>query len=235
MIGRNCLMAAGLICMVLPFAGCSSSEIDSITLTPTLTDFEGTGGTVQLSAIGTIGHGAHPATYRDVTSLVTWSTPASNVAVVNSAGMVTIVGLGLSRITATVNGFTGLVSASSTVCATVPATTSSPNPISCPAVTASAFKPAMQLSLVPGIRETGDVGESVQFGVIGTSTATGDRRDMSDSVLWTSTDETVASVSRSGLVTAIGPGRATISAKLINDDKTAVAVASTFKVAATGR
>lgn len=78
-------------------------------------------------------------------------------------------------------------------------------------------------------------GEVVQFRVIGTSRDTGDQEDLTDSIAWSSTNESVATVSRSGLVTGVGKGTATIIATLTNTDKTAVAAAATFTVAGSTR
>jgi hypothetical protein len=231
MFGRYCLRALGLICLVLPFSGCTATGIDAITVSPTLTDFEGAGGSVQLTAIATIGHGSHPATYENVTKEVTWSTPLTQVASVNSSGYVTIVGLGLTQIVATINGYTGVVSGNSTVCAEIPGSTTG---ITCPTITTS-FRPRTRLSLVRGARTVTMPGEVVQFRVIGTSRDTGAQEDMTDGVTWSSTDESVATVSRSGLVTGVGQGTATIMAALTSADKTAVAAAAKFTVTGSAR
>jgi hypothetical protein len=232
MFGRYCLRALGLICLALPFTGCTSSGIDAITVSPTLTDFDGAGGNVQLTAIATIGHGSHPATYEDVTKQAAWSTPLAEVATVNSSGYVTVVGLGITPITASINGFTGVVSGSSTVCAEIVGGT---NSTSCPTVSTTTWKTKTRLSLVQGIRTVSIPGEVVQLRVIGTSRDTGAQDDLTDGVIWTSSDESVATVSKSGLVTAVGRGAATIMATLTNEDKTAVAAATKFTVTGTGR
>lgn len=229
MFRRFCLGALGLTCLVLPFTGCNSTGIDAITVSPTLTDFEGVGGSVQLTAIATIGHGGHPATYEDVTNRVSWSTPLTEVAQVNSSGYVTLVGYGITQINATVNGYTGVVSAGATVCAEPPPSPNSTSTITCPSVGAT-FRPKTRLSLVRGERTASRLGEVVQFRVIGITHETGAEDDMTDTVTWSSTNESVATVSRSGLVTAVGRGTATIMATLTNEDKTAVAAAANFKV-----
>jgi len=228
MFRRYCWGALGLICLVLPFTGCSATAIDAITVSPTLTDFEGVGGSVQLTATATIGHGNHPATYEDVTKLVTWSTPLGQVAQVNSNGYVTMVGLGLTQITATANGYTGVVSGSATVCSDNPSTTATTG-ITCPSIS-TAFRPKTTLSLVRGVRSVTAPGEEVQFRVLGTTHETGAEDDMTEGVKWSSTDESVATVNSSGLVTGVGKGTATIMATLTNADKSAVAAAATFTV-----
>jgi Bacterial Ig-like domain (group 2) len=235
MFGRSCFGALGLICLVLPFSGCTATGIDAVTVTPTLTDFEG-GGNVQLTAIATIGHGpGHPATYEDVTKLVTWSTPLAQVANVSASGYVTIVGYGIAPIDATIHGFTGVVSSNATVCSATPSSVTGSSAISCPAITVPTFQPRTRLSLVHGVRTAGMPGEVVQFRVMGTPRETGVQEEMTNNVTWTSTDESVAMVSKSGLVTAVGKGTATIMATLTNEDRTAVAAAAAFKVTGAGK
>jgi len=73
-------------------------------------------------------------------------------------------------------------------------------------------------------------GEALQFRVTGISGEDDAKEDMTDSVKWTSSDESVATVSSSGLVTGVGRGTATIMAILTNPDRTAVAAAATFTV-----
>jgi hypothetical protein len=210
---------------VLPFTACTSTTINAITVTPTVTDFEGVGGNVQLTAMATINHGSHPATYQNVTDQVTWSTPLAVVAKVNSAGYVTVVGPGLTQITATVSGFGGPVSGSSTVCAEIPGATTT---ITCPSVT-SAHQSPSRLTLAQPTREAAAPGETRQFFAKRTSLE-GAQEDLTDSVQWTSSNESVATVSKSGMVTAVGPGSATIMAAVTNDDKSVVATATELKV-----
>lgn len=236
MFARNCFKALGLACLMLPFTGCTSTGIDAITVSPTLTDFEGAGGNVQLTAIATIGHGPdHPATYEDVTKLVTWSTPLEQVATVNASGYVTVVGYGVTSMNATINGFTGVVSGSAEVCSATPSTITGSSAITCPSISAPALQPKTRLSLLPGVRSVGEPGEVVQFRVNGISRDSGAQEEMTDRVEWTSTDESVATVNKSGLVTAVGKGSATIMATLMNEDKTGVAAAAKFTVSGLAR
>ncbi len=225
MFSRNSFRALGLICLVLPFTACTSTTIDAITVTPTVTDFDGASGHVQLTAMATINHGGHPSTTENVTSLVTWSTPLPQVAQVNSSGYVTVVGLGLTQITATVSGFGGPVSGNSTVCAEIPGSTTT---ITCPSVTTARQSPS-RLTLAQPTREAATPGETRQFFARRTSLE-GAQEDLTGSVKWTSSDESVARVSESGMVTAVGPGSATIMAAVTNEEKTVVAAATELKV-----
>lgn len=225
MFARDCFKVLGLVCLVLPFTGCSSSTVDAITVTPTLTDFDGTGGHVQMTAIATINHGAHPSTYVDVTDQVKWSTPLSSVATISSSGYVTMVGLGLTQITGSMNGFGGVVSGSGTVCSEIAGATTG---ITCPTLTAG-DQPAKKISLIQASKGSAAPGESRQFMAVRTS-ANGAQEDLSDKVKWTSSDNAVATVNESGMVTAIGHGTATIIASVTNPDRTVVGIAANFRV-----
>ena len=225
MFSRDCFKMLGLVCLVLPFTACSSTSVDAIVVTPTLTDFDGVGGHVQMTATATINHGSHPATYEDVTDQVKWSTPLAGVASINSTGYVTVGGLGLTQITGTMSGFQGVVSGSGTVCATV---VGSATAVTCPSVTA-ADRRSTRLSLVQSTRSAATPGETRQFTAIRTS-SDGAQEDLSDHVKWTSSDESVAIVNQSGQVIAVGHGMATIMAAVTNPDRTVVATATNLTV-----
>ena len=119
---------------------------------------------------------------------ITWSTSASNVVTVSAAGLVTAVAAGTATITATSEGRSGSVAIS--------VTTPPPAPVATVAVTA----PRTSLT----------VGETTQL------TAT--TRDAAGAVLtgrvvtWSTSASSIASVSSSGLVTAVATGTATITA-----------------------
>lgn len=109
-----------LLGLVLSLMGCSSASLVSIQITPTAEYFGGAGLTAQFTAIGTFAQGNHPKTTQDITSQVTWASNAPQVATISSTGLVTSgIATGTSSITASMNGFTGLIHAfaSATVCA----------------------------------------------------------------------------------------------------------------------
>jgi hypothetical protein len=115
---------------------------------------------------------------------VSWSSSASTVASVSASGLVTAHALGTALITAAAGSRSGVATIN-----VVP-------------------EPIASISVTPTI-DTLIVGETVQL----TATA----RDANNNVVtrpvtWTSTNASVASVSNSGLVTAIGDGVVTISA-----------------------
>jgi hypothetical protein len=103
------------ISLVLSLMGCSSPSLVSIKVTPTAEYFGGPGGHAQFTAIGTFNSGNHPPTTQDITSQVTWKSNAPQVATVSTSGLVTSgAAVGTTNITASMNGFTGLIIANAT-------------------------------------------------------------------------------------------------------------------------
>jgi uncharacterized protein YjdB len=141
------------------------------------------GNTVQLSAT-TMDSSGNVLTGR----AVTWASANSAVATVSSTGRVTAVAAGTARITATSEGKSG----SATVTITAP----TPAPVASVSVTLAAG------SLNPG----------------STTQATATTRDASNNVLtgraivWSSSNSAVATISATGLVTAVAAGTARITA-----------------------
>src|SRR5580658_8514122 len=88
MFARDCFKVAGLICLVLPFTGCTNNQVGSITVTPATQSLT-IGQTVQFTATGMIGHGTHPPTSTNETNSVTWSSSAPTVATVSASGLAT--------------------------------------------------------------------------------------------------------------------------------------------------
>jgi hypothetical protein len=221
MFNRFRLGALLLICLVVPFFGCgSATEIDSITVTPAAVNFGGLGLTAQLSATGTINHGTHPATTVDVTDQVTWSTGSNDVATVSASGLVTSTGPGSIQITASMNGFTGLLSSSSTVTVTTTSPTGNQEPYA-------------KLSISPSSQSVATAGETGQFIAIATSGITGLQSNVTDSVAWSSSSPSVATISKTGLATAASGGSTTITAIATNPDGTVVTAFATFTVTST--
>jgi hypothetical protein len=211
-----------LICLVVPFIGCgSSTELDSISVTPAILNFGGAGLSAQLTATGTVGHGSHPSTTENVTDLVTWSSDAPEVATVSSTGLVTSVGPGSIQITASINGFPGVLTSTATVNVTI-TTTTSPN-----------SGDVTSVAIVPGSQSVAAPGQTGQFVAIGT-TAAGTTENVTSSVVWGSTVAQVATITQGGLASAVGQGATTITAIATNPDKTVATGTATFTVSGTG-
>lgn len=118
----NCRYLKGfpLLGLTLSLMGCNSPELVSITITPTAEYFGGPGLSAQFTAIGTFAQGDHSKTAQDITDQVTWASNAPQVATISDTGLVTSgSATGTSTLTASMNGFTGLIHAfaSATVCA----------------------------------------------------------------------------------------------------------------------
>lgn len=118
MFARRYLQGSLVLCLALSLMGCSSPSLVSIAITPTSQFFTLSQGlTVQFTAIGTFAEGTHPKTTQDITSEVTWKSNTPGIATISPAGLVTTTGVdyGTSNITASMNGFTGLIVANATV------------------------------------------------------------------------------------------------------------------------
>lgn len=118
----NCRYLKGflLLGLALSLMGCSSPSLVSIQITPTAEYFGGPGLSAQFTAVGTFAQGDHPKTTQDITSQVTWASNAPAVASISTNGVATSgLATGTTTITASMNGFTGLIraTASATVCA----------------------------------------------------------------------------------------------------------------------
>jgi hypothetical protein len=217
MFDRIRMGALMFLCLALPFVGCgSSNEIDSITVSPSTLSFGAAGLTAQLSATGYIGHGSHPATTENVTNLVTWSSPTPAVATVSSTGLVTSVGPGTVQITATINGFTGPVSSSSAVTVT----TTSIGPTN---------SDVTSIAIIPGSQSVPVPGDTAQFVAIGT-TGSGLTENITSLVSWRSSSAQIATITPSGLATAVGQGTTTITAIFTNVDTSVTTATASFAV-----
>jgi len=204
--------------VALPMMGCGSAQVDTLQVTPsTITMAIGT--QAQLTATGVYSHGTGPSTTQNLTNQVTWSTASSDVATVSSTGMVTATGPGAIQITASIQGYTGLLTASTEI--TVPSS-SSTSPVN---------NDVAKLTITPG-SQTVAVGDTATYTVIGT-TGAGAQVNVPGAV-WTSSSTQIATINPStGVATAVGSGTATIEATFTNSDQTVATGTATFTVNAT--
>src|SRR5436189_191525 len=188
--------ANGLVTAVAAGSTNISATLGSISNSTSLTVTAPTISSISVTPVGlTLGIGINQqytatATYSDGSSQdlvngVTWSSSTTSVATVNNSGLVTTVGAGTTTITATVGSF----SDSSTL--TVVAAH----------LLSIAVSPA-----TPSIA----VGTTQQFSAVGTFDD--GSTQLLTSVTWSSSAASVASVSSSGLATAVGTGSTTITA-----------------------
>lgn len=200
MFDRLSLRVLLLVGIALPIAGCiGTSQVDSLSVTPnTVTMAIGT--TAQLTAIGTYGHGNHPSTTQDLTNQVTWTTASIDVATVSSTGMVTATGPGVIQVTASINGYTGKITASSTITVTGSSGSGS-GPVT-----------LVSIAVIPSSQSVAKPGQTSQFLAIGTTSA-GTTINLTNSVAWSSSSPQIATIgANTGLATAVAQGSVTITA-----------------------
>ena len=210
MLNRFCI-GTFLLALALPFIGCSNTEVGSIAITPASQSLAA-GQTAQFTATGTIGHGQHPASSKDVTSMVTWTSSASGIATISSAGMATAVSAGTTTITASMPGS---ISATATVTVTGSIGGSGGGVVS--------------LAILPGTQSIAMPNQTSQFIAIGTTTS-GSTEDLTGQVKWNSSSTAVATITSGGLATGVGKGTATITAIATNPDNSVATATSTFTV-----
>jgi hypothetical protein len=216
MSGRLSVRTLLLAVLVVPFFGCGkSTEVNSISVTPTTVSL-GVGATAQLTAIATINHGTHPSSQQNISASATWASSISSVASVSSTGVVTALSAGTTTITASINGFGGIVvSNEATITVTGTGGGSSGNLTS--------------LAIIPGTQAVTSPGQTSQFIAIGT-TSSGATEDITSTVTWSSSSVQVGTINTSGLATAVGQGSTTITAIGANTDGTVVTGTATFSV-----
>lgn len=219
MSARSCLKISLLVCLFVPIFGCSSSEVDSIAVSPSSQALV-VGQSVQLTAVGTYGHGPnHPAVQHDVTALAKWTSSNTGVATVSSTGLVSSVGSGSTIISATMNGFTGVVSGTSTITIVSPSGSGG-----------GSVSGLLSLQIIPNTVTVDNLQGTGQFIAIGTFASSPTVRDLTNSVNWISsfpndfpisTNGTGAAASgtTAGIITAYASGSADVIAEAV-DPKT---------------
>ncbi len=190
--GRVVALASGQATITAAFGGQQAQATATVTirtllsiaLDPAAFTLAGVGATRQLAVIGSYSDG----TTSPITSGVVFTTSAPAVVLVSTGGLVTATGLGQSTIGATVSGLpTGAQSTATVAAATVTGIDVSPNTI--------LFT---------------QVGESRQLQVSRTL-STGATEPAPAPITYQSSDAGVATVSATGLVTAVATGDATIT------------------------
>ncbi|MGB8029752.1 MAG: Ig-like domain-containing protein [Terracidiphilus sp.] len=186
-----------LIAMALPIVGCTNPLAVSISVSPT-TQSVSAGQTAQFTATGVFGHGNnHPSSTEDLTDSATWTSSAPGVATISASGMATGVSAGTTTITASINGYTGVVSATASL--TVSGSSGGGGTPS-------------SIAIIPNTQLVTTVGDTAQFEAIET-TATGATVDVTNSATWGSSSQSIATIGAStGLATAVSLGTVTITA-----------------------
>ncbi|MGV3624778.1 MAG: beta strand repeat-containing protein [Archangium sp.] len=159
----------------------TNASMTSLTVAPATVDLI-TGNTRQLNATARFSDGSS----QDLTTQVTWSSSAPNVAAVDSLGVVRGVTMGTATITATRGGFTATTTVTTTT-ATLMSIELSPT----------------TLSIARGLTR--------QLTVSGRY-SNGQTQPVTSGITWASSSASTATVSGTGLLTAVMPGTATITA-----------------------
>ena len=202
-----------LIAMALPIAGCTNPLAVSISVSPT-TQSISAGQTAQFTATGLFGHGNnHPSTTQDLTDSATWTSSVPAVATVSATGVATGISAGTTTITASLNGFTGVVSASATL------TVSGGGGV-------APGSSVVSLAVIPGAQSVAVPTQTAQFLAIGT-TSTGQTVNLTNAVAWSSSSQQIATIGpTTGLATALGQGTSTITALYSSGGNALTATAS---------
>ena len=202
-----------LIAIALPIAGCTNPLAVSISVSPTSQSVSA-GQTAQFTALGVYGHGNnHPSTSQDVTDTATWTSSVPGVATISPTGVATGVSAGTTTITASMNGFTGVVSASATL------TVSGGGGV-------APGSSVVSMAVIPSAQSVAVPTQTAQFLAIGT-TSTGQTVNLTNAVAWSSSSQQIATIGpTTGLATALGQGTVTITALYSSGGSTLTATAN---------
>jgi hypothetical protein len=144
---------------------------------------------------------------KDITNKVTWFSPTPWLVGVNSSGLATVTGggTGYTQISANMKGFHGLVLSNQSTFTVQSPTSATTNDI-------------VALTIAPTNPTSTGTGQTVSFIATGT-TGTGSTQDMTSSVVWTSSDQNVATIgAKTGLATTVGAGTTFVIANFANSD-----------------
>jgi uncharacterized protein YjdB len=175
------------------------------------------GETGQFVAIGTTEAG----TTKNVTNSIQWGTSSPQIATITQTGTVTAVGQGSVTITGVYANADG-TSANGTATFTVTnAVGASPEPL-------------QSVAILPAAQNI-QAGQQSQLIAIGTYASAPFTRNITKTVTWASSNNSIASITAGGgLVTAVGAGAAAITAIGTNPDGTLVTASATVTVSASG-
>jgi uncharacterized protein YjdB len=179
---------------LLVVGGCSNKHLVSIAVTPQAATVAQIGQTTQFMATGTTSDSK--AAPEDLTSTATWSSSTPSVATVSAAGLATATGCGSTTISAQDGGIAG------TTTLTVTCTTT------------GGGTPVLQsIDLTPSTPTIPQVGQTTQFIALGVYPAPTSTVDLTGLATWASSNTAIATVSPSGLATAVACGTTTITAE----------------------
>jgi len=158
------------------------NALSSIALTPAVPNNLVVGATQHFTATGTYSDGS----LMDITSQVTWSSSATNIATIAAGGVATGVKSGTDKITATLAGVTS-------------------QPVALTVISLSG------LTITPSSSANIGVGSTQHFTATGTY-SDGSTADFTSQVVWFSSNPAVTTIASGGIATGVGGGTANITA-----------------------
>lgn len=169
------------------------------------------GAQAQYQAYGTYTEGGHASHTHVITDQVNWSVTFPTLASINSSGLLTAgtVAVGTSNVIASIQGEFGILHATTNIQVSNSCTTSSVRALS-------------SLKIVPATATLSAPGDTEQPLAIGVFTTEPRATDLSSHVTWQSSNTAVATVSANGIIHAVAPGNAVITARTTTDDGRAI-------------
>jgi hypothetical protein len=207
MRNRSLLGALLIAGTLIPITSCiSSPSLTSITVSPSVMNFGGSGLHTQLTAIGTYTRPNHAAVTKDITTQVVWASATPECVTVNATGYIESQQNICSGIlvTASMQGFHGIIQGTMTVNVTQPG---------------AAGTDVAQILISPANPAPIAVGAIEQFAASG-FTAAGNPATLSNPVSWSSSNAGVATIDQTGRATAVAAGTTTIKGAYTNPDGT---------------
>jgi hypothetical protein len=207
-------VVTGTATYTVTVAGSSSGEpLTALTIQPNAQSVAGAGQTSQFLAIGTFAANSTTPGTQNMANIpgytMAWYSSNPSVATINSAGVATATGQGVTAITAIATNNTDHSAAYATATFTVTGPSTQQ-------VTALAIIPGSQAVTLPAV---GSAPLTANFIAIGTSGSTGLQENVTGpgaGVTWSSSNPAVATVNSSGIATAISQGSTTITAQYTN-------------------
>lgn len=191
--GFAALSSSALIALAL-LTGCSNHHLVSIAITPQNASVSQIGQTIQFIATGTSNSSRVPP--KDVTATSTWASSTQSVATIDSSGLATATGCGVTTVSAKDGGVTG-----STTFTVTCATSGGSNPI------------LQSISLYPANPSIPQVGQTTQFIALGAYSPPSGNNNLTGTAAWASSNTSIATIGSSGLATAVSCGTTTITAQ----------------------
>ncbi|HEX4037671.1 MAG TPA: Ig-like domain-containing protein [Acidobacteriaceae bacterium] len=231
LVSPRVALAVGLLLLISPFGttGCGSlgltHSLTGISILPNADSTTCTfpGGTAQYHAYGSYTEGGHSTKVEDISDQVSWSLVLPDLATINSSGLATASTnvTGTSPVLATIQGEFGNLTAQSSL------------QVSQTCGTAAVLVP-FKLNLVPASQNL-TVGKTLQPLAIASIVPGGRTTDLSRQATWLSSNTNVAAVDANGVIRAVGPGDATVTAFTRNSSGATVSATTAVHVPGAGQ